>query len=91
MSTISTLAFDIQQAIKSHNIEIKRSHIKEIVAALLGFKTFNSLKLSSFPIFIDSIDDQLNTELFEKRCKELKISLAVAPIIQKNILDHHGN
>ena len=89
MSTISTLAFEIQQAIKSHNIEIKRSHINEIVAALFGFKTFNSLKLSSYPIYIDSIDDQLNAELFVERCGELNISLTVAPVFQKYISDYH--
>lgn len=47
MSTISALAFEIQQTTKFHDIEIKRSYINEIVAALFGFKTFNSLKLSS--------------------------------------------
>ncbi|UHT65575.1 hypothetical protein [Acinetobacter lwoffii] len=51
MSTISALAFEIQQTTKFHDIEIKRSYINEIVAALFGFKTFNSLKLSSYPIF----------------------------------------
>lgn len=65
MSTISALAFEIQQTTKFHDIEIKRSYINEIVAAIFGFKTFNSLKLSSYPIFTDSIDDQLDGELFE--------------------------
>lgn len=89
MSTISSLAFQIHQALKSHNIEIKRSHISEIVAALLGFKAFNSLKLTSYPIFTDSIQEYLNVELFEKRCKELNLSLAVAPIIQQHISAFH--
>lgn len=89
MSTISTLAVEIHHSIKFHDLDIKRSHIHEIVSALFGFKTFNSLKLSSYPIFIDSIDDQLNIGLFEKRCEELNISQAVVPFIQKNISDYH--
>ncbi|HRO77260.1 MAG TPA: hypothetical protein PLA93_00750 [Acinetobacter towneri] len=83
MSTISTLAFEIQQAIKSHNIEIKRSHINEIVAALFGFKKFNSLKLSSYPIYIDSIDDQLNAELFVERCGGIKYITYCSPSVSK--------
>lgn len=82
MSTISALAFEIQQTTKFHDIEIKRSYINEIVAALFGFKTFNSLKLSSYPIFTDSIDDQLDGELFENRCEELNVSIALAPFFK---------
>ena len=89
MSTISALAFEIQQTTKFHDIEIKRSYINEIVAALFGFKTFNSLKLSSYPIFTDSIDDQLDGELFENRCEELNVSIALAPFFQKHLSNYH--
>ncbi|WP_252151777.1 hypothetical protein [Acinetobacter sp. ANC 4862] len=89
MSTISTLAVELHHVIKTHGIEIKRSHLHEIISALFGFKTFNSLKLSSYPLFTDSIDDQLDIELFQKRCQELNISFALAPVIQKHISDYH--
>lgn len=89
MSTISALAFEIQQTTKFHDIEIKRSYINEIVAALFGFKTFNSLKLSCYPIFTDSIDDQLDGELFENRCEELNVSIALAPFFQKHLSNYH--
>jgi len=77
-SIISSAAYAASQTLASRSLAVKRSHLSEVIAALLGYRTFAALLIEEAdPQLTYHLDDAeilvLNEPLAITRCQELKI------------------
>lgn len=77
-SIISSAAYAASQTLALRTLVVKRSHLSEVMAALLGYRTFAALSIEEAdPQLPHHLDDAeilvLNEPLATTRCQELKI------------------
>ncbi|WP_449429149.1 hypothetical protein [Rhodanobacter umsongensis] len=82
---ISSAAYAASKAVALRGLVVKRSHLSEVIAALLGYRTFAALTLEEDDSKLDyHLDDAellvLNVPLGLERCVELSIPVEVASV-----------
>jgi len=98
-SQISSAAHGAAKVVTARGLPVKRSHLSEIIAALLGYRTFAALSLEENDGSLEHhLDDAerivLNLPMGQERCNELGVHADVAEICAEvfkisNVIDVH--
>ncbi|ENV11256.1 hypothetical protein F966_01047 [Acinetobacter higginsii] len=79
--SIQSFVYDFKQQLKSKQINLKTTHLYELIAAAFGHKSYSSLKLSTLPLYVHSLDQSFAIELLIKRCSELQLDEIVSKLL----------
>jgi hypothetical protein len=82
---ISSTAFQAVKVMEARGVTVKRSHLAEVIAALLGYRTFAALSQEEDDIHLERhLDDAehivLNVAMGQERCDELSVPVEVAMV-----------
>lgn len=71
--SIQSFVYDFKNELKSKQINLKTTHLYELIAAAFGYKSYGSLKLKTLPLYVHSLEQAFAVELLLKRCSELEL------------------
>ncbi|MDA0697441.1 MAG: hypothetical protein O2793_13670, partial [Proteobacteria bacterium] len=79
--SIQNFVYDFKNELKSKQINLKTTHLYELIAAAFGYKSYGSLKLKTVPLYVQSLDKSLAVEMLLKRCSELQLDETIAKLL----------
>lgn len=79
--SIQSFVYDFKNELKSKQINLKTTHLYELIAAAFGYKSYGSLKLKTLPLYVQSLDKSLAVETLLKRCAELQLDEIIAKLL----------